>query len=1256
MPLASTLNLTDDKTQIHAVLSSRALDAYNRDFPTLPLKDHDPKHYKIELVDFEIVFGHSTSEPTVFLFVKQFNIQWALGKTKAPTGKKMKKHKNLWNHMCMVFNKAKNPRQDPGIPYPNGSNESVVSQDDGRNSGQFNTENSISDAGFSQEFLMSQLPLGHHPAGLRNSSTTEPERGLLKDPVELLGHLGPNPGSRHRTSLPKSMNGLKANSPNENSHASKATDDDLPSVNDKNSTAVSAEEIPGGSFAAKAANEQTRSEKGYGETGSHLMPVSKQEFPTGSALETPAKSVSEIPSTKSGNDLGRVETASQHSRARNTYGESNEEHMKLEGINTPSKIATSENPFTKNPPKPSNSNIMDPWYGLRKIRRRDVEIPKDQATLLRDHTCWFPPFPGKPSPSGNVPTNILSQWNEIVLQRSRLADEKQNKPESSRAESPTLATSNHVSSAGVTSPISPSGSESASQAYSWCSSPNRDPSPHHELPADSPPVSARPRPRESQTPKPKDNGVAEDQSTGDIATGAHVDSERKQSSEYVIPEVGQPPQNPRQAVKNSTNPGLSQPMPTAQAQELDDGSDDESNESVMDAAVPCPLGYSSQPASSAEQAGKEPISSSASLPWMNIHEHVQVTETPAMGLNRVRPEITNTITTNDPQQHSSLATKSSSQRVYNTYASNDNVSNDGSSQESHYSSQHGPDQVRVEGTQISSGNWTTHSSTPNSHIAFVPNSSGSYGREQSVPLSAPRAQEKGTPQPFSSYRDVTRLRSDDDNYNSSDKSSAKEASIGRASADINVPSLKRHASVIETEPFPSKRQRTRPSDNQSMERESKRSTSNVMSRRESYINSTPNRPDAKRAYEKFRSNYRTYTGDSAHFFELCSRLQTLRDKGRLKRSHLWDDFIIMHLEQYPSYLQLCHEMGNAKIMGYEEYFESHFSHPSCKKRSLTAAGIEVSAAQHAATSRSSVSTSPSVSHDKANTSFTASLANRLSNFHTHSFGPGPRSNHSSTQTSRLQSVKSPTRSTRVHHDPSSFLRQNPNKNTIIESVEPDDRWTLAIGTPSQESEDYNSAADEPAASKQLQMEYAQSLAEQTATAETTSQAPTNEHVLDKEGDLNMEMATQPLHPEPTEDENEVEPSIPESNHDENNNEEGHEEEAAEEVEEYDEMEATHETASIELGDERPSTEPQGQPLPEALSEDEDGNENWFSSLRHIIEPPTGVWSDDPNTPFKIWARADQNVKVEILRRGGRYREVDDKGVIQQSLTHRRPGG
>ncbi|RDW69041.1 uncharacterized protein DSM5745_08801 [Aspergillus mulundensis] len=63
-------------------------------------------------------------------------------------------------------------------------------------------------------------------------------------------------------------------------------------------------------------------------------------------------------------------------------------------------------------------------------------------------------------------------------------------------------------------------------------------------------------------------------------------------------------------------------------------------------------------------------------------------------------------------------------------------------------------------------------------------------------------------------------------------------------------------------------------------------------------------------------------------------------------------------------------------------------------------------------------------------------------------------------------------------------------------------------------------------------------------------------------------------------------------------------------------------------------------------EDEPLNENWFTSLRHIF-PAKPVWSDDPHTPFKKWARADQNVLSVRNRRGGLNIPVDEKGVIQR---------
>ena len=89
---------------------------------------------------------------------------------------------------------------------------------------------------------------------------------------------------------------------------------------------------------------------------------------------------------------------------------------------------------------------------------------------------------------------------------------------------------------------------------------------------------------------------------------------------------------------------------------------------------------------------------------------------------------------------------------------------------------------------------------------------------------------------------------------------------------------------------------------------------------------------------------------------------------------------------------------------------------------------------------------------------------------------------------------------------------------------------------------------------------------------------------------------------------------------------------------------THETASIELGEDTQAADAQS--ALDSESDAESVNENWFLSLRHLR--PTGpVWSDDPNTPFKQWARADQAVLSERNRRGGAYLPLDEKGVIQR---------
>ena len=124
-----------------------------------------------------------------------------------------------------------------------------------------------------------------------------------------------------------------------------------------------------------------------------------------------------------------------------------------------------------------------------------------------------------------------------------------------------------------------------------------------------------------------------------------------------------------------------------------------------------------------------------------------------------------------------------------------------------------------------------------------------------------------------------------------------------------------------------------------------------------------------------------------------------------------------------------------------------------------------------------------------------------------------------------------------------------------------------------------------------------------------------------------------------------------------------------EIDETEEGDGTHhETASIELGDDidrRISASPAPPDQPAALGalnntelERPRRRRPWFRALRKIW--PTGpVWSDDPDTPFKRWARQDQNVLQELNRRGGVRIETDEKGVIRlpplNKDQHKNPG-
>ena len=53
-----------------------------------------------------------------------------------------------------------------------------------------------------------------------------------------------------------------------------------------------------------------------------------------------------------------------------------------------------------------------------RIKKRDVEIPKDQEELLSHNDSWLPAEPGRRNPTANVPISILRSWNEKADMRA----------------------------------------------------------------------------------------------------------------------------------------------------------------------------------------------------------------------------------------------------------------------------------------------------------------------------------------------------------------------------------------------------------------------------------------------------------------------------------------------------------------------------------------------------------------------------------------------------------------------------------------------------------------------------------------------------------------------------------------------------------------------------------------------------------------------------------------------------------------------
>ncbi|KUL87970.1 hypothetical protein ZTR_03902 [Talaromyces verruculosus] len=97
---------------------------------------------------------------------------------------------------------------------------------------------------------------------------------------------------------------------------------------------------------------------------------------------------------------------------------------------------------------------------------------------------------------------------------------------------------------------------------------------------------------------------------------------------------------------------------------------------------------------------------------------------------------------------------------------------------------------------------------------------------------------------------------------------------------------------------------------------------------------------ALKVYDMFKRSYPKYAGNFDHFQALCFDLQSLHRRGVLESSFLWDDFIMRHWVDYGTHVQKCISSGE-EYESYEDFFCRNFTKPSFRKRNLTARTLNI---------------------------------------------------------------------------------------------------------------------------------------------------------------------------------------------------------------------------------------------------------------------------------------------------------------------------
>ncbi|EEP77472.1 predicted protein [Uncinocarpus reesii 1704] len=553
----------------------------------------------------------------------------------------------------------------------------------------------------------------------------------------------------------------------------------------------------------------------------------------------------------------------------------------------------SDGPHTTEHRKSAIIDDTDPWKGWKRIRRRDVVIPKDQQELIDSPDAWVPPAAGRILTPGRVPINLLRKWNETQME---------------------LHKSKNARTEETGSPPAPQASEPSDQpstqlelVHSPASSPSSRQLDEEEWPPSSP-ASNRPSvPPDSSPPKQPQKAMSHISQTTSSYRCIQSDGDKLNNAEDQLNNS----ETKRQIFKSAKKPSFQsgpEPEPSefdsSEASELEISFPEVLETSTQDNQIQNTECTQGEPLSSAppalqpsKGASFTQVKRSPEVPTNTVQRRTQAAQLLDRGDNLFSEDINSTmkltLETIIPATFGSDNVNRSPPALVDDSDSDDDMARRQLAFE-------------LDGF-ISNAGTQTEQADPRDN--FPPVDTESSAKKSLT-----------SPHPTRNHAELIEI--------------SKKRKLDSCSSP---PSRSPKRRIIDSQ---TRHGQTTPK----TDKAPKDRISNA-SLRQIYFGRPSPSSAVEKIYHNFKQSYSSYAGDIHRFMDTCVKLQSLRSKGLLEKSIMWDDFVCREVDQYQKYAQGCEERKETPE-SYEQYFFKRATVPSFRRRNLTVKSLNIILAWH----------------------------------------------------------------------------------------------------------------------------------------------------------------------------------------------------------------------------------------------------------------------------------------------------------------------